>query len=54
MGATLLDLGVDSGAAARVEQYFDDLTEFDEKAEATAAGRITEALVNIGTGWNRF
>jgi hypothetical protein len=48
LGATLLDLGVDSGAAARVEQYFDDLTEFDEKAEATAAGRITEALVNIG------
>ena len=32
----------------RVEQFFDDLTEFDEKAEATAAGRITEALVNIG------
>jgi hypothetical protein len=48
LGATLLDLGVDSGAAAKVEQYFDDLTEFDEKAEATAAGRITEALVNIG------
>ena len=24
------------------------LTEFDEKAEATAAGKITEALVNIG------
>ena len=48
LGATLLDLGVDSGRAAKVEQYFDDLTEFDEKAEATAAGRITEALVNIG------
>ena len=48
LGATLMDLGVDSGRAARVEQYFDDLTEFDEKAEATAAGRITEALVNIG------
>ena len=48
LGATLLDLGVDSGRAAKVEQFFDDLTEFDEKAEATAAGRITEALVNIG------
>ena len=35
-------------SAARVEAFFDDLTEFDEKAEATAAGRITEALVNIG------
>ena len=36
LGATLLDLGVDSGRAAKVEQFFDDLTEFDEKAEATA------------------
>ena len=48
LGASLMDLGVDSGKAARVEQWFDDLTEFDEKAEATAAGKITELLVNIG------
>ena len=48
LGGTLLDLGVDTNRAARVEAFFDDLTEFDEKAEATAAGRITEALVNIG------
>ena len=48
LGATLLDLGVDSGKAAAVEQWFDDLTEWDEKAEATAAGKITELLVNIG------
>ena len=48
LGASLMDLGVNSGKAARVEQFFDDLTEFDEKAEATAAGKITEALVNIG------
>ena len=48
LGATLMDLGVNSGKAAAVEQFFDDLTEFDEKAEATTAGRITEALVNIG------
>ena len=40
LGATLMDLGVDQGRAAKVEQFFDDLTEFDEKAEATAAGRI--------------
>ena len=38
LGASLMDLGVNSGKAARVEQWFDDLTEFDEKAEATAAG----------------
>ena len=47
-GGTLLDLGVDKRSAANVEAFFDDLTEFDEKAEATAAGKITEALVNIG------
>jgi hypothetical protein len=48
LGASLLDLGVDSGKAARVEAWFDDLTDLDEKAEATAAGKITELLVNIG------
>jgi len=48
LGASLLDLGVNSGKAAAVEQWFDDLTDFDEKAEATAAGKITELLVNIG------
>jgi len=48
LGASLMDLGVNSGKAAAVEQWFDDLTEFDEKAEATAAGKITELLINIG------
>ena len=48
LGATLMDLGVNSGKAAAVEQWFDDLTEWDEKAETTAAGKITELLVNIG------
>ena len=48
LGASLMDLGVNSGKAAAVEKWFDDLTEFDEKAEATAAGKITELLVNIG------
>ena len=48
LGASLMDLGVDSGKAARVEAWFDDLTEWDEKAEATGAGKLTEILVNIG------
>ena len=48
LGATLMDLGVNSGKAAAVEKWFDDLTTWDEKAEATAAGKITELLVNIG------
>ena len=43
-----MDLGVDSGRAAKVEQWFDDLTTWDEKAEATTAGKLTEILVNIG------
>ena len=48
LGATLIDLGAGTKYASEVEAFFDDLTEFDEKAEATAAGKITEALVNIG------
>jgi hypothetical protein len=48
LGASIMDLGVNSGKAADVEAWFDDLTEFDEKAEATTAGKITKLLVNIG------
>ena len=48
LGASLMDLGVDSGKAAKVEAWFDDLTTWDEKAEATGAGKLTEILVNIG------
>ena len=43
-----MDLGVDQGRAAKVESFFDDLTEFDEKAEATTAGKITRILTNLG------
>ena len=31
LGASLMDLGVDSGKAARVEQWFDDLTELKKQ-----------------------
>jgi len=48
LGATLMDLGANSGKAAEVERWFDDLTSWDEKAEATTAGKLTEVLVNIG------
>ena len=48
LGASLMDLGVNTGKAAEVEKWFDDLTDWDEKAEATAAGKLTELLVNIG------
>ena len=33
LGASIMDLGVNSGKAAAVESWFDDLTQFDEKAE---------------------
>ena len=48
LGATLMDLGAGTNKAAEVEKYFDDLTELDEMAEATTAGKITELIVNIG------
>ena len=48
LGASIIDLGLGTESAAKVESFFDDLTEFDEKAEATTAGKITELLVNIG------
>jgi len=48
LGATLLDLGVDRNRAEAVEAFFDDINPFDEAAEATAAGKITELIVNIG------
>ena len=48
LGAALLDLGVDEDRVEAVEQYFDDINPFDELAEATAIGKITELIVNIG------
>ena len=48
LGATLMDLGADTNKAAEVEKWFDDWTEWDEKAEATTAGKITQTLVNLG------
>jgi hypothetical protein len=48
LAATLSDLGVDQNRAAAVEAYFDEINPFDEAAEATAAGKITELIVNIG------
>ena len=48
LGATLYDLGAGTNKAAEIEQFFDNLTELDEKAEATTAGKITQALVNLG------
>ena len=48
LGAELYDLGADTNTSAKVEKFFDDINIFEEKAEATAAGKITETLVGIG------
>jgi hypothetical protein len=48
LAATLYDLGAGTDKSIQIEKWFDDLTELDEKAEATAAGKITQALVNLG------
>ena len=48
LAATLMDLGVDKDRAEAVELFFEKINPFDEAAEATAAGKITELIVNIG------
>jgi hypothetical protein len=48
LGANLIDLGLNTNTAAGVEKFFDTINPFDEAAEATAAGRIAELIVNIG------
>ena len=37
LGASIYDLTNDTNKAAEIEKYFDDLTNLDEMAEATAA-----------------
>ena len=48
LGASLVDLGLGTDKAASVENFFDNLTTLDEKAEATTAGKITRILTNLG------
>jgi len=48
LGAALMDLGFGTNNAAKVENFFDDLTGLDEKAEATFAGNLTKIMVNLG------
>ncbi len=48
LGAELIDVGLDTNTAAKVEQFFDDLNPFEEMAQERAVGKLTEALVSIG------
>jgi len=47
LGAALMDLGGDTNKVAEVEKFFAGINPFDEAAEATAAGKITELIVNL-------
>ena len=47
LGAELVDLGADSDTAADVEQFFDKINPFEEIAEETTIGKLTEAIMQI-------
>ena len=48
LAAELIDLGLDTNLAGKVEQAFDFINPFDELAQQHGAGKLTEALVSIG------
>jgi len=47
LGAELIDLGADTNKAAEVEAFFDKINPFDEAAEATTAGKVTEVISQL-------
>ena len=48
LGASLMDLGLGTSTAAKVESFFDNLTSFDEIAEQRTAGQIARIITNLG------
>ena len=47
LGANLIDLGADTNTAEEVEKFFAKINPFDEYAEATTAGKISEVITNL-------
>ena len=47
LGATLIDLGAGTDTATEVEEFFANINPFDEYAQETSAGRLSELLVNL-------
>ena len=47
LGAELVDLGFGTQYAAELDEYFDKLNPFDEIAEQTLAGKITEGITQF-------
>jgi hypothetical protein len=50
LAAELIDAGFDTDTAAKVEIAFDKFNIFEEVAEERAAGKLTQALVQLGVG----
>ena len=48
LAAELIDLGAGTDVADDVESFFDTINIFEETANARAAGKITQALIQIG------
>jgi len=48
LGASLIDMGFDTDAATEVEEFFDKINPFEEVAEKSLTGKITEGLVQLG------
>ncbi len=48
LGSALMDMGLGTNNAAKVEKWFDELTNLDEKAEATTIGGMVRLLTNLG------
>ena len=48
LGSALIDMGLGTNNAAKVEKFFDELTDLDEKADATTVGGIVRLLTNLG------
>ena len=55
LGASLMDLGVGTNNAAKVENWFDSLNDWDDKAEQHWLGSFSRIAVNLGVpgayGW---
>ena len=48
LGTALMDMGLGTNNSAKVEKWFDELTDLDEKADATTIGGMVRLLTNLG------
>ena len=48
LGTALMDLGLGTNNAAKVENWFDGLTNLEEKSEASVLGEMVRLITNLG------